>query len=483
MRTRLLAGLLLLSATTLAAEPPRAVPEDDAARIAGALLVGGQALGLVEEMGDRFGARLTGTPAYSRSADWAAEKFRGWGLTVKLEPFPILRTWQRGPARGRVLKPFEAPLHVDSMGWSAPTPKGGVRGELVVLTDLSPEALARVAARGKIILFTRGARTPGAPRDPKLYGQMMRARDILADAGAAVILVGTDADTTNNVVATGGSGRGGDLTRLPLAALGYEDAQMLARRAAKGPITVEIELPNRPGPAANPPNVIAELKGERSDEFVVVGAHLDSWDFATGSQDNGAGVAQVMDAARVLARMGRPPRRSIRFALWGGEEQGLLGASSYVRNHEAELGGCVAVLNSDNGAGHPEGWKVQGRADVQRGLEPIARTLLAGLGAGNVDKTQTFDTDHAPFHIAGVPALDLLVDDGNYRAVHHKIGDTFDKIEEHHLAAGAAVVAVTAWAIADAPERVAPRLDRAAMEKLLEESGSLELLKRFGMWK
>lgn len=491
MRTRLLAGLLVIvigavgaiGATAHADEPPRADAQADAARIAGAILVGGQALNLVEELGDRFGARLTGSPAYQRSAEWTAQQLRGWGLAVKLEPFTVGATWQRGGARARVVKPFEAPLHVEAAGWSAPTPKGGVRGELLVLKEVDPEALAKLSPKGKIVLFMRSGRTPGAPPNPKAYGAYLRAREALAQSGAVALLSASPDSAPNNVVATGGSGPHGTLTKLPTANVGYEDAQMLARRAEKAPLVVELELSTRGGPAGNVPNVIAELKGERSDEWVLVGAHLDSWDFATGSQDNGAGVAQVLEAARVLAKMGRPPRRSIRFALWGGEEQGLLGAVAYVKAHEGELAGCVAALNTDNGAGHPEGWKVQGRDDVKAGLTPIAKSLLAGLGAAKVADERTFDTDHAAFYIAGVPALDLLVDEGNYRTVHHKVGDTFDKIDPHNLAAGAAVVAITAWAIADAPERVAPKLDHAAMEKILEEAGTLEMLKRFGMWK
>lgn len=482
MRTRLVLSLLLLSATAVAAEPPRTA-EDDAARITGQLLVSGQAFALLEELGDRFGARLTGTPAYVKSAEWAAGKLRSYGLTARLEPFAIARTWVRGPARARVLKPFEAPLHVESMGWSPPTVKGGVRGELVVLKDYSPEALAKVSLKGKIVMPMRGGRSPGAPPNPKAFLAVLKGREAMAEAGVVALLMPSTEELINNVVSTGGAGKEGGLLQIPSAAIGYEDARMLARRAEKGPITVELELGNRTGPAGQPPNVIGEIKGERTDEYVIVGAHLDSWDFATGSQDNGAGVVQVLDAARVLAKMGRPPKRTIKFALWGGEEQGLLGAKGYVKAHEGEMAGCVAVLNTDNGAGHPEGWKVQGRADLETGLTPISNKLLAGLGAGKLDKTVTFDTDHAPFYLAGVPALDLLVDAGNYRQVHHKVSDTLDKIEAHNLASGAAVLAVTAWAIAEAPERVAPRLERAQVEKALEEAGYLEVLRAYGAWK
>src|SRR5262249_16773973 len=157
-----------------------------------------------------------------------------------------------------------------------------------------------------------------------------------------------------------------------------------------------------------------------------------------------------------------------RFALWGGEEQGMVGSLAYVRAHEAELGRCVAVLNTDNGAGHPKGWKVEGRTDVAAALRPLGKALLAGLGAAAIEQTITFDTDHGPFLLHGVPALDLLVDGGDYRDVHHKPSDTVDKVVEHNLALGAAVVAVTALALADSTAPFAAHIDHAAIAETLK---------------
>src|SRR6185295_18662288 len=111
-----------------------------------------------------------------------------------------------------------------------------------------------------------------------------------------------------------------------------------------------------------------------------------------------------------LARSGQSPRRSVRFALWGGEEQGLLGSAAYVRAHAAELAKCIAVLNTDNGAGHPKGWKVEGRADLQAAMKDLSQTLLAGLGGSGLSQETTFDTDHGHFMIEGIPALDLWVE-------------------------------------------------------------------------
>src|ERR1700759_208827 len=118
----------------------------------------------------------------------------------------------------------------------------------------------------------------------------------------------------------------------------------------------------------------------------------------------------VMKAARAIVAMGQPPRRTIRFALWGGEEEGLIGSGAYVRAHKAEMAKCVAVLNTDNGAGHPQGWKVESRQDVADGMRDISKTLLTDLGGGSLSQETSFDTDHGFFMLEGVPALALWVE-------------------------------------------------------------------------
>jgi hypothetical protein len=474
--------LCLLLGSAAATEPPGPEIHQRAARIAGAVLVDGHALKILEELSDRIGGRLTASPSYARAIEWGQAQLRAAGVTaVRLEPFTLEHGWLRGAARARVVAPFDRTLHVESMGWAPATPKGGVRGPLAVVHDFSPEALAPELPRlrGAIVLVDP-RRAPG--RSYKIWLGQTRAREQLRDAGALALLV-MPADVMSNVVGTFAPSWGGKLAPLPMATLGREDGKLLVRAAERGPVTVELELTNRITGPATTASVVGELRGsERPDEWILVGAHLDSWDFATGSQDNGSGVAQVIEAARVLAATG-PHKRSVRFALWGGEEQGMVGSMAYVQAHEAELAGCVAVLNTDNGAGHPKGWKTEARRDVAAALEPISRTLLVGLGGDAVELTRTFDTDHAFFMLRGVPVLDLLVDPGNYGLVHHLPSDTVDKVEEHDLASGAAVVAVTAEALADSTAPFAPHVDHAAVAEILKEDAMDEYLSYVGLWR
>ena len=293
--------------------------------------------------------------------------------------------------------------------------------------------------------------------------------------GGAVALV-IEATMPNGVVGTGAPSERGELAPLPIAAIGHEDGKWLIRQ--KEPV-LELEIVNRITGPVEVVNVVGELKGS-SSEWILLGAHLDSWDFATGTQDNGAGVVQVIAAAKELAKAG-PLVRSIRFALWAGEEQGLNGSHAYAVAHEAELATCVAVLNTDNGAGHVRGWKVEGRKDVKAALAPIAKSL-APLGAATLDMTLTADTDHFSFVVFGVPALDLLVEMKEYDTIHHRIADTIDKVDAHDLASGAAVLAVTAYALAATKDAFAPRLDHAAIVELLKDGGYDELVRFFGWW-
>jgi Iap family predicted aminopeptidase len=314
------------------------------------------------------------------------------------------------------------------------------------------------------------------------FSRLVAAQQFLKDAGAAAAVIGgSDPD---NVLNAFNLNWGARISPLPLAQLGMEDAKLIERLLAQGAVTVEFQYENRTGGATVDHNVVAEIRGrERPEEWVIVGAHLDSWDYGTGAQDNGSGCAMVLEAARAIAALGTPPRRSIRFALWGGEEQGLLGSAAYVRAHARELKDCVAALNTDNGAGHPRGWKFEGREDVEAAMMPISKSLLAGLGGDGLSPELTFDTDHGHFLLAGVPALDLWVDMEHYDDVHHKSSDTLDKITAHNLIAGAAVVAVTAHAIAERPGRIAPQLKHEAVGELLRKANLEEFLKTVGVWK
>ena len=455
---------------------------DVSRRLTGATLVDGQSYRYVSELTDTFGSRLTGSAAYQHAAEWAAAQFNAAGIAaVSAEPFTIDRAWERVTARGRLISPVARPLHVESLGWMPSTPDGGVEGEVALVGDLAPQNLAAPSLKGRIAFIAAGGFGESAER------AVLRDRldERLRTAGAIAVLWPDSA--AGNVLAARSPGFGTtSLGVLPSAQVGREDGQLIRRLLDKGPVRLAIELRNRVSSApvvVN--NVIAEIRGrERPDEWVIVGAHLDSWDFATGAQDNGTGVAMVLDAARAIAALERPPRRSIRFALWGGEEEGLLGSLAYVREHEAELSRCVANINTDGGSGRVLGFFTPGRRDVAAAWRPIGQALLADLGAADIDLSMryAFQSDDGPFILRGIPALDLNPDDSKYDEVHHTTSDTLDKVDRRDLAIGAAAVAIAAYAIADAERPIAPHLDRAAVAAMLTAAHMDRLLQVYGLW-
>jgi carboxypeptidase Q len=154
-----------------------------------------------------------------------------------------------------------------------------------------------------------------------------------------------------------------------------------------------------------------------------------------------------------------------------------------VQAHARELDKCVAVLNTDNGSGHPKGWKVEGRTDLRDAMQPISDSLLKDISGGELSLKTTYDTDHGPFMLHGIPSLDLLVDMAQYFQVHHKSSDTYDKVDPLYLKSGAAIVAVTAYAIAQDPKPIAPHIDHAAVGEILKKASLDEFLTQIGAWK
>ena len=448
-----------------------------------ASIYNGPSMTTLGDLADGIGGRLTGSPAYVRSTEWAAAKFRSYGIeNVRLEPFTIPAGWQRGTASGAMLSPLSRPLYVASLGWAPSTPPGGVQGAVVIVADVAPGALKSREAelRGKIVfLDTSKIYAEGYGKAlPKLEAAWIAFHK---DGVLAVIM--PDREKSNVLNAHDGVW-GAKLLPLPVAQLGMEDAKLIQRELERGPVTIQLTIENKTSGETTVNNVVAEIRGsERPDEWILIGAHLDSWDFGTGAQDNGTGATSVLEIGRALMALGKAPRRSVRLALWGGEEQGLLGSYAYTQTHSSELNECVAVLNTDNGAGHPKGWKVEGREDLRKAMQPWSDGLLKDLNGGELSLDTTYDTDHGPFVLQGIPALDLWVDLSHYMEIHHKASDTLDKVDGLDFKAGEAIVAVTAYAIAQSETPIAPHIDHAAVGEILQKAKLEELLEHVGVWK
>ena len=239
------------------------------------------------------------------------------------------------------------------------------------------------------------------------------------------------------------SDRAGGGTRVPQVFMVHEHYAMLYRLASRtdAATRVEVEIENKfvPGPITVY-NTVGEVRGsEKPDEVVVVGAHLDSWDLGTGTTDNGTGSCVVLETARAIATMaklGHQPKRTIRFVLFTGEEEGLWGSKRYVERHKDELAKHSAAIVHDTGTGQVTSLALHGRESVQKLLEPQLKSLAAIQGWKGTDLRSMGGTDHLSFHAAGVPGFACLQDMDEYRLTHHSQSDTFDKAKAPNLVQG-----------------------------------------------
>ncbi|MDQ2870746.1 MAG: M20/M25/M40 family metallo-hydrolase [Acidobacteriota bacterium] len=461
-----------LSLVSGVASPQAAVESEDRVdRIVGRVMARGGAHAFLQRLTDTIGGRVTGSPESRATSDLLLRALRDAGFEdAHFEEYALVSRWQRGRAAGSVVSPVTRPLAFASYGW-APGTKGEVTASLVDLGAPPNDDSAVPADR------VRGAAVIVEPYGVKeAPGQVMRAALArkLARAGAAVMLIPSDKPHRMLYTSAFGFYPGAPL---PVLSVAREDVLFLRRLLAKGPVRVTFDVGNTADTTpARERNVVADIRGTTPGEVVLVGAHLDSWDFGQGAQDDGVGVAAVLEAARVLKSLGIQPRRTIRFVFFSGEEQGLLGSRAYIEAHRKELDSLRAAVIMDDGAQTPRGFKIHGRSDV----EAAARNALAplsSLGASGVSLEATFDMDHGPFLAEGIPVFTLWVDPGEYDTHHHALSDTLDKVDPQMLALDTAVMAVTAYRLADAPEAPGRRLSSAEATRLLEKVG-LESLHR-----
>jgi carboxypeptidase Q len=438
-----------------------------------------QAVENLEYLSDEIGARLTGSPQLKQANDWTAAKFREYGLTnVKLEPWTIARSWTRGTARAQIVSPAEHPLTIASAGWS-PGTNGVVRGPIVyfdaktkdqfqkfhgklkgaIVIYQEPESLSPPKPQNPNAALIRPMQTPppvkGQPAAPSPFAaqqELGRARnEFFKQEGVAVVL--RDSTKPHGLLnMTGIGGEKFDIGAIPTAFISGEGYRMLFRMMKRGKVEVEIEMTNSFGDKPmDVYNTVAEIPGsEKPEEVVILGAHLDSWDLGTGSTDNGTGSMAVLEAARTLAKLNLKPKRTIRFVLFTGEEEGLVGSVKYVEAHQNELERISAVLVHDSGTGRVLTLGLhdnyQDREIVDQVLAPLKELKLL-----EPTMRRSFGTDHASFDDAGVPGLFVVQDGAEYTQTHHSQSDTFDKVWKDSLNQGAQVLAAWAYNTAQLP--------------------------------
>ena len=231
-------------------------------------------------------------------------------------------------------------------------------------------------------------------------------------------------------------------------------------------------------------NVVAEIRGrEKPDEFVVLSSHLDSWDLGKGALDAGCNAALVIEAARIIHLTGLRPRRSIRFVLFSGAEQGKLGSWGYAQAHRAELDRMAAAISFDRGTGRVTGFSLGGRSDLEPGVRETLATFDSSWGITRYTSDATLDSDNFDFLLEGVPNLLAHQDNAGYIGNRHSTADIYDKIDLASLKRNTAVAGVLVFGLAERAVPLGPRLSRAETESLLERTSLAATMRQADLWR
>ena len=501
------AAMLLTGSTAIADTP-------ETARIIDEGMNRSQVMINASQLMDGIGGRLTNSPSLRRAETWAIGKFSGYGLAnVHKEAFDFGRGWELVGRSARMVEPRSRPLTVIPVAWTAPT-NGPVSAPVVIAPMSKPENFAAWHGKlaGKIVLISMPGTTDepkdaafkrysdgdihdldkyDAPRfDPeaaalrvKRRGFSLKLDAFLKEEGALGYVKRSYRD--NGLV----QGEGYDYLvgaspSLPGFEMAAEDYRLLVRLAKTGPAPVVELISNAryDDSDRNAHNIVADIPGrDPKAGYVMAGGHFDSWIAGDGANDNGAGSVVVLEAARILRGLGVAPKRTIRFALWEGEEQGLLGSRAYIEQHLASralpagLSGIEAYaawptaypitrkpgydelkayFNIDNGSGKLRGLY----AEQNSAAAPILKEWLApfaSMGAGSVVASKTGGTDHVFLQSIGLQGFQFIQDPLDYESrVHHSNLDTLDHMRPDDLRQAAVVLAGVLWAAANSDKEI-----------------------------
>jgi len=428
-----------------------------------AALKDGRAYATLEQLTTTVGHRLAGSEGDRKAVEWALATLKAQGFTnVRAEPVTVPH-WTRGTARVELTGEVPIDFPTLALGGSIGTGGKPVEGEVIAATTIDElKALPRERVAGKVVfLHEKMIET----RDGMDYGPTVRNRSQgaieAAKLGAVAVVIRAVGSELEDRPHTGAMRYADGVPRIPAFAIGDTGADRLLDRYARAPLRMRVSSTAQCEGTAASANVIGEITGRATlergarEEFVVLGAHLDSWDVGTGAQDDGAGVATVIEAARRIGEMKERPLRSIRVVLYANEEFGLSGGKQYVLAHEAELDRHAAAIEADLGAGRVFRFESKVSSDDLPAAIRLA-DLLIPLGIPYRSNETGGGADVGPLRERGVPMFELQHDASKYFEIHHTEADTIDRVEKKDLAFNVAAYATIAWALAESPRRFMP---------------------------
>ncbi len=404
---------------------------------------------IIESLTTEVGQRQAGSEAEKRARDWGVAKFKQLGFeNVRVEPFEV-DYWQRNLEQAEIISPFPQKLIITALGGSVATPANGLIGEIVIFPTLQAlKDSPMEGLEGKIVFVDEYmTRT----QDGSGYGVAVQKRSGAANEagkrGAAAALIRSVGTDHHRFPHTGQMSYEKGVPRIPIAALSAPDADQLGRAVLLGNVEVKLVIDVETKGKRQSGNVIGEIPG-RTDEIVIIGGHLDSWDLGTGAVDDGAGIGITVGAAKLILDMNQKPHRTIRVVMFGAEEVGLVGARAYAKQHKLEIDKHIVGAESDFGAGKI--WSFETRFDnsklfmaqeMHKVLEPLGIALGGNKASGGPDM--------GPLQTMGMPVVTLKQNGWDYFDLHHTPDDTFDKINPADIAQNVAAYSAFVWMAAN----------------------------------
>jgi carboxypeptidase Q len=435
----------------------------------------------LQALSDVIGGRATGSPANLRAVDWALTRFREAGVDAKKEAFTMPVLWLERSAAATVRGDgVSFSPRVAAMPFSVSTPAGGATAPLLDAGFGTEDDFKRLGerVRGAFLLVEQNELKDidGLFRE---YNESAAIEQRAFAGGAAgVVYMGSRPYNTlyrHNVSVAAANTR-------PMLVMETDGARRALRLLRAGtPLTLTEQIDIQAGGPYESYNVVGEIRGsEKPHEIVVVGAHLDSWDLGTGSLDDGANAVMMIDIARQMRRLGIHPRRTIRFALWNGEEQGMDGSLGYTRSHAAELDHHVMEAAFDIGCGKINGFFTGGRPEI---VAAVDRTLdpVRGLGPFTHLDVPIVGTDNFDFMLQGVANVVANQEPALYGPNYHARSDTYDKCDIQQLRLNTAVAAALALGMANG-DVTWTRQTRAQIEDIMRHSDLEQQMRTFALW-
>ncbi|WP_416305548.1 M20/M25/M40 family metallo-hydrolase [Neptunicella sp. SCSIO 80796] len=454
--TRLILGAALLCSASVSAATITAADENHLEQLKTTVLSSDLSYQIIESLTTEVGARMVGTAAEKQSVDWAVAKMKSLGFDkVWVEPVAT-KLWQRGDLEARIVNPYPHPVVALALGGSVGTAGKELKAEIVQFDDLEALKAAKDGSlEGKIAFVSYRMERH---IDGHGYGQAVGARAtgaaVAAQKGALAFVMRSVGTDTNRIAHTGGMRYQDDIKKIPAIALSNPDADLLVNQLKRGkPVEFALTLSAKPNDKAQVKsyNVIGQLTGSESpNEFVTLGAHLDSWDVGTGAIDDGIGVGIMLSTVHHLSQLPQRPKRSVRVILFAAEEIGLYGARAYVEKHKGDMDQHAIGAEWDFGNGSIYKLTPGVGPSALNSIRELA-TILAPMGVA-LDQSNDAkgQSDMSALGKAGMPAINFDPDGSDYFDYHHTENDTLDKVDQQALKKNTAIYTLFTYFAAQA---------------------------------